>query len=250
MTDNNNTGLKKVFLILADISGYTRFIRFHKMSLLHAERIIGELLESVIKETDHPLILHELEGDAVTFYAESDGSPERARDILHQVQQFFTAFRAKEGELVSDCSICVCDACLNVGKLKLKTILHHGEVVITKVRHFDKVAGEDVILAHRLLKNSIQKDEYLLLTDEFHRLSGDVEGMVGERRKEECEGLGAVDVNVYYPPEPAGESPPMKRPIWKKLQTAARIDTYMFRRLLGKPSKQFRNLEEAGKKAV
>ena len=248
--DNNNMGLKKVFLVLADISGYTRFIRFHKTSLLHAERIIGELLESVIEETDHPLILHELEGDAVTFYAESDGSAERARDILHQVQQFSIAFRTKEGELVSDCSICGCEACQNVGKLKLKTILHHGEVVITRIRQFNKVAGEDVILAHRLLKNSIQEDEYLLLTDDFHRLSGDAEGMVPERRKEECEGLGTVDVNVYYPPERTTESPVMKRTIWEKLQIFAKLERHVIQRLLGKPSKQFRNLEEADRRAV
>ncbi|MGB2958565.1 MAG: DUF2652 domain-containing protein, partial [Bacteroidota bacterium] len=93
MDSDNKMELKKVFLVLADISGYTRFIRWHKTSLLHAERIIGELLESVIEESDHPLILHELEGDAVTFYAESDGSPERARDILQQVQRFITSFR-------------------------------------------------------------------------------------------------------------------------------------------------------------
>ena len=249
MKSDNKMELKKVFLVLADISGYTRFIRWHKTSLLHAERIIGELLESVIEESDFPLILHELEGDAVTFYAESDGSAERARDILRQVQRFITAFRARESELVSDCSICFCEACRNVGKLKIKTILHHGEAAIQKIRHFNKVAGEDVILAHRLLKNSIQKDEYLLLTDEFHRLSGDVEGMVGEQRKEECEGIGAVDINVYYPPEQATEAPVSKRTMRDKLQVFAMLERHLIQRLLGKPSKQFRNLKEAGKKA-
>jgi hypothetical protein len=107
------------------------------------------------------------------------------------------------------------------------------------------VAGEDVILAHRLLKNSIQKDEYLLLTDEFHRLSGDVEGMVSEQRKEECEGLGTVDVNVYYLPERTTASPVMKRTLWEKLKITAKTDSYLIQRLLGKSAKRFRNLDEA-----
>ena len=69
---------QKVFLVLLDISGYTRFIMFHKISLIHAERIIDELLESVIAEAHPPLVLQEVEGDAVYFYAISDGSREMA----------------------------------------------------------------------------------------------------------------------------------------------------------------------------
>ena len=34
--------LKKVFIILADISGYTKYIQFHKFDLIHAELIINE----------------------------------------------------------------------------------------------------------------------------------------------------------------------------------------------------------------
>ena len=38
--DTAVTQVQRVFLILLDISGYTRFIKFHKISLIHAERII------------------------------------------------------------------------------------------------------------------------------------------------------------------------------------------------------------------
>ena len=48
--------IKKIFLVL-DISGYTKFVRLHRFSLIHAERIISELLESVIKEAAFPLPL-------------------------------------------------------------------------------------------------------------------------------------------------------------------------------------------------
>ena len=65
--------IKRVVLVLADISGYTRFMRVHTMSLLHAEAIITDLLEAVIDQAEHPLTLSKLEGDAVFLYATLDG---------------------------------------------------------------------------------------------------------------------------------------------------------------------------------
>jgi hypothetical protein len=233
--------LKQTFLVIADISGYTKFIRKHRFSLIHAEHIISELLESVIKTAASPLVLHELEGDAVTFYAISDGSQSMAQDICCQVQQFFEAFRKRERELVSDCSTCDCEACTNVGQLKLKAILHHGEAVFTRLRHFDKVAGEDVILTHRLLKNSIQSNEYLLMTEAFYTLLGGLENQTPERRKEHCEGLGNVNIMVYYLSSPV--QPPVKRSFWQKLITIMKRGVYVLKRLLIKPKKRYRNLE-------
>ena len=58
---------QKVFLVLLDISGYTRFIKLHKMSLIHAERIIDELLERVIAEAYPPLVLQGLKGTRSIF---------------------------------------------------------------------------------------------------------------------------------------------------------------------------------------
>jgi hypothetical protein len=49
----------RVILVIADISGYTRFTRLHRLSQAHAESIICELLEAVIGQTEHPLKLHE-----------------------------------------------------------------------------------------------------------------------------------------------------------------------------------------------
>jgi len=38
---------------------------------------------------------------------------------------------------------------------------------IKKIRQFEELAGEPVILIHRLLKNTIQAKEYILLTQAF-----------------------------------------------------------------------------------
>jgi hypothetical protein len=40
--------LKHVALVLADIGGYTKFIRLQKTTLLHADEIISQLLETII----------------------------------------------------------------------------------------------------------------------------------------------------------------------------------------------------------
>lgn len=64
--------IKPVAIVLADISGYTRFVKAHGVSLLHAEEIITELLEAVIDGAEFPLKLAKLEGDAVFLYAVTD----------------------------------------------------------------------------------------------------------------------------------------------------------------------------------
>src|SRR5579871_1510013 len=73
--------LHSVALVLIDISGYTRFTKLHRLSALHAEQIIGELLESIIQRSSPPLLVHEILGDAVSFYAESDGSAALVQEV-------------------------------------------------------------------------------------------------------------------------------------------------------------------------
>ena len=235
-------GLQPVFLVILDISGYTRFIRFHRSSLLHAERIICDLLESVIDCSTTPLVVHEILGDAVTFYAESDSSAAMANEIRRQVNAFFAAFRAREAELISDCDFCRCDACSRIGSLKLKAVLHHGEAVSNQVGGFQKIAGEDVILAHRLLKNSISMEEYILESESFYHLDGESAVPAAETRTEFCEGFGAVQVKVY-PPHEVSQPAAAERSRWDRLKRSMRNNLYLIRRLFTGPSRPFRNLD-------
>ena len=160
-------GVKPLFIILIDISGYTNFIRMHKMSLLHAEKIIGELMECMLDEVELPVLAHEILGDAISLYALDDGSPNLADNIILQLEKYFLAFRKREAYLLRECGYCICEACNRVRELKLKAILHSGEAAFTKVRHIQKISGEDVITTHRLLKNSIASNEYTFLTNSF-----------------------------------------------------------------------------------
>lgn len=232
---------QKVFLVLVDISGYTRFIRFHKISLLHAERIIDELLESVIAEARVPLVLQELQGDAIYFYALSDGTRETARNVCAQIARGIEAFRRREAELISECTLCACEACRMVGQLTLKAVIHHGEVVFTRVRQFTKLSGEDVILAHRLLKNSIARREYMLLTEEMHALVGDLDDRTPEARTEDCTDLGPVKVRVYYPSETAVL--PQQVSLLARLKMSMKMARHALKRLFAPAARRYANLE-------
>ena len=81
-------------------SSYTKFSKAHTQSLLHAEYIITELLEHIIKGAENPLTLTEIEGDCAYFSAVSDGTPKMARDILGQTEQLFALFNEREQELI------------------------------------------------------------------------------------------------------------------------------------------------------
>ena len=58
-----------VVLILADISGYTKFMVANQTAAVHGQVIITLLIETILAEVDIPLTLHGIEGDAVFLSA-------------------------------------------------------------------------------------------------------------------------------------------------------------------------------------
>jgi len=225
--------LKKTILVLADISGYTRFLQLHTMSLLHAEKIITELIEAIIDTTAEPLRLNKLQGDAMFFYVEAgDGdNSEIARDVFNQTKAFFTAFSKRSKELTGCNNLCPCDACREAEQLRLKTIIHAGEVAFKRVRTFEELAGESVILTHRLIKNSLSSNEYILMTDQFANMCECLGDHTTESRVEDCEGIGMIPVKVYYP-EGSPPPPQKQRNRGASIANAIRLDAYSFARVL------------------
>src|SRR5205823_7228509 len=109
-----------------------------------------------------------LEGDAVFFFCrKQNGSrpwPETKQIIGKSLMAFFRMFSEKVNEL-SRSTTCTCNACTHIEKLRLKVVVHSGEALFHRVLNFLELAGVDVIIVHRLLKNSIAADQYLLLTE-------------------------------------------------------------------------------------
>jgi hypothetical protein len=148
--------LAHAFLVIVDISGYTAFINERQTSLLHAEQIITELMEAVIDRAAHPLTVNKLEGDAALLYGEvAAGDQAGARDVLAQVKAFFPAFAACLGPPARGArQLRVRRLHRHRASLQLKAFVHVGELAVKRVRQFEELAGEEVILVHRLLKNT------------------------------------------------------------------------------------------------
>jgi hypothetical protein len=178
-------------IILADISGYTRFMLENQQSAVHGQQCITFLIETLLREVDIPLRLQEIEGDAVFLYAARDGDDAAWREALAQVRtklpRFFAAFI--EGLSVpAEATPCGCAVCRDAGNLKLKLVVHSGHAVFHSIRGRPMVSGADVILAHRLLKNSVPGTDYLLMTEAaYHDLGREMDGEFkpGEERYEE-----------------------------------------------------------------
>src|SRR6266508_1614604 len=200
--------LKRAVLVLVDISGYTQFLKYHSMSVLHAEDVILRLMEAVIDKAKYPIVLNKLEGDAALLYALLEGDESAiARDVVKQLQSFFAAFNAKANELACSTTHCVCEACRNVVNLKLKAVMHSGDVAFKQLRQFKELGGENAIIPHRMLKNNIPSPEYIAMTEPVHRLTGDVEGLRNEWRTESYADIGQIKIKVFYLP---GQSLPVR----------------------------------------
>lgn len=190
-------------LVLADISGFTEFVTATELE--HGPQLVAGLLEAVMGRLSPPLEIQEVEGDAI-FALGPEGAvvpPARLLDVLDDA---FVAFKDRQREMQADDS-CSCAACRNVGNLNLKIVAHHGRFVRQRVGDHGQVAGVDVIIAHRLLKNGLaRRRAYLLLTESALRWLGlDRARAKLTAHVERYEHLGNVRCFVRDLPEPTSE---------------------------------------------
>jgi len=153
---------KKALLYIPDISGFTRFV--NDTEIQHSQHIIEELLEVILQSNELNLEVSEIEGDAVLFYRE--GGPPQPDQISEQIKNMFINFH-KHLKVIERDTLCQCGACRTASKLTLKFFVHYGEIGISKIRDHTKLMGKDVILAHRLMKNNIDSNEYVLMTEDY-----------------------------------------------------------------------------------
>ncbi len=147
-------------IYIPDISGFTNFVNNTEIS--HAQHIISELLEVIIDANILGMEVSEVEGDAVLFYKLNEVPP--VSNIISQTEKLFIAFHAHLKKYNTE-RICHCGACSNASALSLKVIVHAGEIGFTIVKDKRKPFGPTLVLAHRLLKNDLEENEYLILTD-------------------------------------------------------------------------------------
>lgn len=205
-------GSERALLLIADIGGYTEYMRTHRMSLAHAEVNTARLLEAVIDAADE-FELIEIEGDAAFLSRQADtlDAAATADSLTRVVAGMHHAFH-RERQFVAS-NLCPCDACEQANNLKLKFVAHVGEVAIQTIRDRRKLVGIDVILVHRLLKNSVQTPEYLLFSEELYRNGGDAFDPL-QRVEQELEGIGRVQTYFADITTVAGSPPPIPDPGW------------------------------------
>jgi hypothetical protein len=196
-------------LLIADISGFTRFMRQESISLNHAKQIVVTLLKSLTDSAQPPLTVAELEGDAVFFYAlcQEGETAAIAEKVKHQMRHFFEAFN-REVERIDSVRTCACDACVQVSHLKLKQVAHLGEIAREEIGRFEKLFGLDVIIVHRMLKNTVDSKEYVMMSRPMYQASGGFFGLPAEQRREKFEGVGEIDTFVFYPEKGPGDAAP------------------------------------------
>ena len=156
MADNNS------ILLIPDISGFTDFV--HNTEISHAQHIISELLEILIDANNTDLELAEIEGDALFYYKHQSILP--LDKLIDQLKHFYLAFH-HHLQLYENKRICQCGACTSAAMLNLKFVVHAGPFEFIEVKGKRKPLGSSVITVHRLLKNKVPSDEYILLTDQY-----------------------------------------------------------------------------------
>ena len=149
-------------IFIADISGYTEFLS--STELEHSSHIINELLKVLVDSNTTDLTLAEIEGDALLFYR--TGEPLPFGEMAHQVVVMFSNFHTRLKIIERD-SICQCGACQTASNLSLKFVVHYGAIQEIRISNFVKASGIDMIIAHRLMKNSVPSNEYVLATDKY-----------------------------------------------------------------------------------
>ncbi len=156
--------MKKALYFMPDISGFTKFV--NNTEIEHGIHIIAELLELLIDSDTINMELVEIEGDALFMFTSK--IPDYGQ-LLKQTTAMLENFH-KHTKSYESKRICNCGPCRTTINLELKFLVHYGDLAFIKVKNFVKPYGRDVIKIHRLLKNQVPVNEYILFTNDTYDL--------------------------------------------------------------------------------
>jgi hypothetical protein len=212
MTETNSNKNHSL-LFIPDISGFTQFVTDTEIN--HSHGIIAELVEIIIDSNQLGLTVSEIEGDAVLFYRYQEVPS--VDELLEQTQKTFLDFHRHLKRYERD-RVCNCGACLQAVQLSLKIIAHTGNITLINIKNHQKLYGPAVIAVHRLLKNEIKENEYLLITDSFMdtidkgHLAPDNDWVTIKEGRANYEDIGEISYK-YIPLSPLHERVPPPGPL-------------------------------------
>ena len=183
----------QTLLVIADISGYTRYMRLHRMALAHSQVVTGRLLEAVVHAVP-ALRLVEVEGDAA-FLCQPIGERDVVPGIAELALTMHGAFHREQERMIT-LNMCNCPGCVEAGKLRVKFVAHVGEAAMQRIKRHQQLIGVDVITVHRMLKNSVPADEYVLMSDLLYQNCSPELRERAVAVEEDLEGIGAT--HLYF----------------------------------------------------
>lgn len=188
-------GEQDAFVLIADISGYTEFIKFSALEMTHAQIALSELMGAMWDAGEGELEPLKTEGDAILYAAadEPEGVAKGIERILSAYYRTRTTLKANNP--------CDCRACHSLPNLEIKILGHHGPVLFHEFKGVRGIAGLTVVTVHRMLKNSIAGTCYVALSEHARALPLEL----GSREKitEHYSDVGALELNVQrFDPAP------------------------------------------------
>ncbi len=232
--------IRRAVLLIADIGGYTRYMNWNRAHLTHAQQTVALLLEAVI-DAAKGLKLAKLEGDAAFFWAPDGNANVLVSERLSRMRQSFIARRER---IKKDFS-CECASCAQLDNLSLKFVAHEGEVAEQKVKRNVELAGIDVILVHRMLKNTVPVPEYVLMTDPVAQCLDESMRQLSKQLMHDFEGIGETSTHyIDLATSEVGRVVVPERSSLGRLWLRVKLESSSLPFYLGfkKPAKGFRNL--------
>ena len=160
MEDKN--GLVPAFFCVPDITGFTKFIATADINF--TKSVIPALLRKLIDSNCLKMKIGEIEGDAIFFYKTGrlpsvSKVAEQCKTIYKTFSDFISSLEQNDPD---NYNLYLADS-----QLGLKIIIHYGHISTANIKGRIKLLGQDVIIAHKLLKNGIEDYNYILLTDKY-----------------------------------------------------------------------------------
>ena len=186
------------FFLITDISGYTAYLARNKLE--HAQLVITALIDAQIAVIKPAFDVSNFQGDAILTCAPAK-SVVQGQTLLEVVENIYFAFAERRDSLRGEYD-CDCDACQNADRLDLKMFVHCGDFAIQEMGGRRELMGPEVILAHRMMKNTVVEqtgiEAYALFTRTAAELI-DLETLTGALRPhaEEYDSIGRVEMLVH-----------------------------------------------------
>ena len=191
MKEKNEDG--PALICIPDITGFTRFMA--ETDLEFSRKIIPALLRSLVASNTLSMNVGEVEGDAILFYR--FGALPSLSELTEQCKKFYADFNSQLEDLKKQFPNDFAKY-ISSNKLSLKIVLHAAEMTSTHIEGMIKLIGEDVVVVHKLLKNSVEDAEYILFSEKLlsHYDSKEINNLLNwdqlKEGKDEYEYIGEV----------------------------------------------------------